>query len=70
MLQGSSLEQEGEDERRTVHLMGDTLHLSGVGEANSGEYACEVTNPVGTATSNGVMVTVAGQNINHNIFFL
>ena len=64
MLQGSSLEEkEGGDERRTVHLMGDTLHLSGVGEANSGEYACEVTNPVGTATSNRVMVTVAGQQI-------
>ena len=61
-LQGSKLEKERDPQRRSnIHILDDTLHLSNVNDANSGDYGCTVANAAGSSTSNILTITVAGR---------
>ncbi len=61
-LQGSKLEKERDLQRRSnIHILDDTLHLSNVNDANSGDYGCTVANAAGSSTSNILTITVSGR---------
>lgn len=58
--QGSKLEKERDLQRRSnIHILDDTLHLSNVNDANSGDYGCTVANAAGSSSSNILTITVA-----------